>query len=108
MKKHLGKVSPSSLSLSLSLSLLQIEKMVAGAAANTAKKSFWSIWYKHEIIPIYVTVGAACGLAGYYLTRLARGPEVVWDRTNNPYPWQNIDQDTQVKFMTVNQKFAKT
>lgn len=88
--------------------ILQIEKMVAGAAANTAKKSFWSIWYKHEIIPIYVTVGAACGLAGYYLTRLARGPEVVWDRTNNPYPWQNIDQDTQVKFMTVNQKFAKT
>jgi NADH dehydrogenase (ubiquinone) 1 alpha subcomplex subunit 4 len=46
--------------------------MVAGAAANTAKKSFWSIWYKPEIIPIYVTVGAACGLAGYYLTRLAR------------------------------------
>jgi NADH dehydrogenase (ubiquinone) 1 alpha subcomplex subunit 4 len=46
--------------------------MVAAAAANSAKKSFWNIWYKHEIIPIYVTVGGACGLAGWYLTRLAR------------------------------------
>lgn len=35
------------------------------------------------------------------------GPEVVWDRTRNPYPWQNIDQNTQVKLMTVNQKFDK-
>lgn len=35
------------------------------------------------------------------------GPEVVWDRSNNPYPWQNIGQDTQVKLMTVNQKFDK-
>lgn len=82
--------------------------MVAGPAAQTAKKSFWSIWYKHEIIPIFVTVGGALGLSTWYLTRLARGPEVVWDRNNNPYPWQNIDQNTQVKFMTVNQKFDKT
>ncbi|KAL0091158.1 NADH dehydrogenase 1 alpha subcomplex subunit 4 NDUFA4 [Phycomyces blakesleeanus] len=77
-------------------------------AAHAAKKSFWNIWYKTEIIPIYITVGGACGLAGWYLTRLARGPEVVWDRKSNPYPWQNIDQDTQVKLMTVNQKFEKT
>lgn len=82
--------------------------MVAGAAAQSAKKSFWSIWYKHEVVPIFVTVGGALGLSTWYLTRLARGPEVVWDRTNNPYPWQNIDQNTQVKFMTVNQKFDKT
>jgi hypothetical protein len=32
--------------------------MVAGAGANAAKKTFWQIWYKHEIIPIYLTVGA--------------------------------------------------
>ncbi|CAO3690788.1 hypothetical protein G6F70_000883 [Rhizopus microsporus] len=77
------------------------------AAANAAKKSFWSIWYKPEVAPIFVVVGGACSLAGWYLTRLARGPEVVWDRTRNPYPWQNIDQNTQVKLMTVNQKFDK-
>ncbi|KAI8369145.1 NADH-ubiquinone reductase complex 1 MLRQ subunit-domain-containing protein [Choanephora cucurbitarum] len=80
---------------------------MAGPAANAAKKTFWSIWYKHEVVPIFVTVGGACALAGYHLAKLARGPEVVWDRTNNPYPWQNIDQDTQVKYMTVNQKFDK-
>ncbi|KAI8140171.1 WD40-repeat-containing domain protein [Fennellomyces sp. T-0311] len=74
---------------------------------SAGARSFWSIWYKTEIIPIYVTVGGACGLAGWYLTRLARGPDVVWDRRNNPYPWQNIDQNTQVKLMTVNQKFDK-
>lgn len=43
--------------------------MVAGAAA---KKTFWSIWYKPEIIPIYLTVGSAVGLSVYYLGRLAR------------------------------------
>lgn len=100
---------------------------MSGPAAGRAARSFWSIWYKPEIIPIYITVGGgkllhqsrhdkksyltwnllACGLAGWYLTRLARGPEVVWDRRNNPYPWQNIDQDTQVKLMTVNQQFSK-
>ncbi|CDS07681.1 hypothetical protein LRAMOSA01630 [Lichtheimia ramosa] len=81
---------------------------MSGPAAGRAARSFWSIWYKPEIIPIYITVGGACGLAGWYLTRLARGPEVVWDRRNNPYPWQNIDQDTQVKLMTVNQQFSKS
>ncbi|KAI9311321.1 NADH-ubiquinone reductase complex 1 MLRQ subunit-domain-containing protein [Dichotomocladium elegans] len=80
---------------------------MSGPVAGKAARSFWSIWYKPEIIPIYVVVGGACGLAGWYLTRLARGPEVVWDRYNNPYPWQNIDQNTQVKLMTVNQKFDK-
>ncbi|CAG8670926.1 13022_t:CDS:2, partial [Ambispora gerdemannii] len=49
---------------------------------------------------------AVCGSA-WYLTRLARGPEVVWDRKNNPQPWNNIDQDTQVKLFAINQKFDK-
>ncbi|KAI9499519.1 NADH-ubiquinone reductase complex 1 MLRQ subunit-domain-containing protein [Zychaea mexicana] len=73
---------------------------------STASR-FFKIWYKPEIIPIYVTVGGAVGLAGWYLTRLARGPDVVWDRVNNPYPWQGIDQGTQVKLMSVNQQFDK-
>ena len=45
---------------------------MAGAAGARGARSFWSIWYKTEIIPIYVTVGGAVGLAGWYLTRLAR------------------------------------
>lgn len=37
-----------------------------------------------------------------YLTRLARGPDVVWDRKNNPTPWNNVEPGTQTKLMTVN------
>ncbi|KAI8148942.1 NADH-ubiquinone reductase complex 1 MLRQ subunit-domain-containing protein [Fennellomyces sp. T-0311] len=73
----------------------------------SAASKFMKNWYRTEIIPIYITVGGACGLAGWYLTRLARGPDVVWDRHRNPFPWQNIDQGTQVKLMTVNQQFDK-
>ncbi|KAG2220235.1 hypothetical protein INT45_008776 [Circinella minor] len=80
---------------------------MAGAAGARGARSFWSIWYKTEIIPIYITVGGAVGLAGWYLTRLARGHEVVWDRKNNPYPFRNVEQGTQIKMMTVNQKFDK-
>lgn len=42
------------------------------AAAGKAARSAWNIWYKPEIVPIVVVVGSACGLAGWYLTRLAR------------------------------------
>ncbi|KAF8966528.1 hypothetical protein BGZ46_000361 [Entomortierella lignicola] len=46
----------------------------------------------------------------WYVTRLARGPDVTWDRRNNPHPWLNIDQETQLKLMTVKegQGFTKT
>ncbi|KAI8068505.1 NADH-ubiquinone reductase complex 1 MLRQ subunit-domain-containing protein [Gongronella butleri] len=77
-------------------------------AAHAAKKSFWSIWYKHEIIPIYVTIGGAVGLASWYLTRLARHPETVWDRKNNPFPWQHVQQNENTKLFAVNAKFDKS
>ncbi|RUP18515.1 hypothetical protein BC936DRAFT_139373 [Jimgerdemannia flammicorona] len=73
------------------------------SAATVVKRSFWQTWYRAErniifltllntpltltnvfprqIIPIYITVGSAVGLAGWYLSRLARGPEVVWNRS---------------------------
>jgi len=46
----------------------------------------------------------------WYVTRLARGPDVTWDRRNNPHPWLHIDQETQLKLMTVkdNQGFTKS
>lgn len=49
-------------------------------------------------------------MIGWYVTRLARGPDVTWDRKNNPHPWLHIDQETQLKLMTVkdNQGFTKT
>jgi len=64
-------------------------------------------WYAPEAIPIYVVMGVAVSGAAWYAARLARGPQVVWDRKNNPQPWLNVDQGTQTKMMTVNQKFDK-
>lgn len=56
------------------------------SAQHAAKKTFWQIWFKPEIVPIYAVVGGAVGLAGWYLNRLAHGTEVVWARKSNPYP----------------------
>ncbi|TIA73406.1 hypothetical protein E3P91_01498 [Wallemia ichthyophaga] len=36
-----------------------------------------------ETYPIIAIIGGAIGGAGWYLARLAQGPEVVWDRKNN-------------------------
>ncbi|ORZ09026.1 NADH-ubiquinone reductase complex 1 MLRQ subunit-domain-containing protein [Lobosporangium transversale] len=86
--------------------------MSAAAAAQAAKKapSVFKTWFVVEAIPIYAVLGAALGGAGWYVTRLARGPDVTWDRKNNPHPWLHIDQQTQLKLMTVKegQGFTKS
>lgn len=33
---------------------------------------------------IDVVIGTAIGGSSWYLSRLARGPDIVWDRHNNP------------------------
>ncbi|CUA69409.1 hypothetical protein RSOLAG22IIIB_03934 [Rhizoctonia solani] len=78
--------------------------MVAGAARKTVFQS----WYAVEAIPIYAVVLGAVGGAGWYCTRLATRPEVVWDRRNNPAPWMSVEQGMQTKMLSVNQKFDKT
>ncbi|KAG8904810.1 hypothetical protein FRB99_001116 [Tulasnella sp. 403] len=65
-------------------------------------------WYAPEAIPIYVVMGVAIGGATWYLTRLARSPDVVWDRKNNPTPWLNVEQGTNTKMHAVNQTFDKS
>jgi len=64
-------------------------------------------WYSLEIVPVVLVLGCGVGGASWYLTRLARGPEVVWAKKSNPYPWQNVDQDTNVKLMSVQRDFKK-
>ncbi|CAB4405157.1 hypothetical protein RhiirA5_350248 [Rhizophagus irregularis] len=73
-------------------------------SAAVARSTFMRNWYRIEVLPIYAVTGVAVVGAGWYLTRLARGPEVVWDKKNNPTPWNNIQDGTQVKLMTVNHK----
>ncbi|PWZ02400.1 hypothetical protein BCV70DRAFT_198685 [Testicularia cyperi] len=63
--------------------------------------------YAPEVLPIYVITGIAAGGATWYLSRLARGPDVIWDRKNNPTPWNNVEPGTNTKLMAVNQQFDK-
>ncbi|KAF8709567.1 Cytoplasmic tRNA 2-thiolation protein 1, partial [Rhizoctonia solani] len=77
--------------------------MVLGAA----RKSLFQTWFAVEAIPIYAVVVGAVGGAGWYMTRLATRPDIVWDRRNNPTPWMSVEQGMQTKLMSVNQKFDK-
>ncbi|XP_020774224.2 NADH dehydrogenase [ubiquinone] 1 alpha subcomplex subunit 4-like 2 [Boleophthalmus pectinirostris] len=58
---------------------------------------------KHPgLIPqfVFLTVGMSSALI--YLVRLAKGPHVtLWDRKNNPEPWNKLDPTYQYKFMAV-------
>ncbi|KAG9300947.1 hypothetical protein G9A89_005005 [Geosiphon pyriformis] len=49
--------------------------------ASTASSNFFRHWFRVEIIPIYCVTAVAVGGATWYLSRLARGPDVIWDRT---------------------------
>nr|CAG8580525.1 5058_t:CDS:2 [Entrophospora candida] len=75
--------------------------------SSALKGAFMRNWYRTEAVPLYGVTGLALVGAGWYLTRLARGPEVVWDKKNNPTPWNNIEKGTQVKLLAVSQNFDK-
>lgn len=76
-------------------------------AANAVRSSFMRNWFAVEAIPIIAIMGVTVTGVGFYLTRLARGPNVVWSRSN-PQPWNTIEQDQGYKLVSVNQKFDKT
>ncbi|CAE6446185.1 unnamed protein product [Rhizoctonia solani] len=78
--------------------------MVLGAA----RKTLFQTWFAVEAIPIYAVVVGAVGGAGWYCTRLATRPDIIWDRRNNPTPWMSVEQGMQTKLHSVNQKFDKT
>ncbi|KAK4050434.1 hypothetical protein OIV83_003504 [Microbotryomycetes sp. JL201] len=77
-------------------------------AEQTPFQKAWKIWYEPAAIPIYVIIGGACAGAGWYLTRLIRHPDVILDRHSNPTPWLNVEQGTNTKLYSVNQKFDKS
>ena len=55
--------------------------------------------------PLWPLVGfvvAGLSLAGIALVRIGiRNPEVVFDRKNNPHPWERVRPHTVVKFVDV-------
>lgn len=65
-------------------------------------------WYRAEILPIIAVMGVAVGGAGWYVSRLARGPDVVWDRKGNPYPWNDVKEGQNSRLYAVNKEaFSK-
>ncbi|KAI8610660.1 hypothetical protein BC830DRAFT_723617 [Chytriomyces sp. MP71] len=50
-------------------------------------------------------MGTALGGATWYLSRLMRSPDVVWNRKSNPYPHLNILQGHTVKLLDPNGRF---
>ncbi|XP_059812211.1 NADH dehydrogenase [ubiquinone] 1 alpha subcomplex subunit 4-like 2 [Mobula hypostoma] len=60
------------------------------------------------LIPLFFFIGLGMGSASLYLLRLAvRNPEVIWDRKNNPEPWNNLSPTHQYKFMAVETDYSK-
>ncbi|KAJ3368978.1 hypothetical protein GGF31_005939 [Allomyces arbusculus] len=72
----------------------------------SAARSFLKTWYRHEVLPIVVVVGAAVSGATFYVARLARHQEVVWTR-ENPQPWNRIQSHQNTKFVNLNKALTE-
>ncbi|GAA5986685.1 hypothetical protein JCM11641_001362 [Rhodosporidiobolus odoratus] len=81
-------------------SAVPVARRAASSSAAGAKSSPYAVWNEPAAYPIFVTVGLACFGAGWYLTRLARSPDIIWDRHNNPTPWNKVEQGTLTKMFT--------
>ncbi|RPD62042.1 hypothetical protein L226DRAFT_613372 [Lentinus tigrinus ALCF2SS1-7] len=75
--------------------------------SNLRRGTFMKNWFAVEAIPIYTIIGVVLAGGSWYLTRLARGPNVVWTK-ENPTPWNDIKPDEGTKLLTVNQHFEKS
>ncbi|XP_074500887.1 NADH dehydrogenase [ubiquinone] 1 alpha subcomplex subunit 4-like 2 [Sebastes fasciatus] len=57
---------------------------------------------KHPgLIPQFFFICLGLGGASLYLIRLAKGPHVTWDKSNNPEPWNKLDPTYQYKFVAI-------
>ncbi|KAM9457546.1 cytochrome c oxidase subunit NDUFA4L [Clarias gariepinus] len=60
------------------------------------------------LIPLFIFIGGGCTMSLTYLARLAlRNPDVSWDRTNNPEPWNKLGPNDQYKLFAVNMDYSK-
>ncbi|RKO96701.1 hypothetical protein CAUPRSCDRAFT_7752, partial [Caulochytrium protostelioides] len=58
--------------------------------------------------PLAAVMGAfICGVT-WYGFRLARGPDVVWSRKTNPYPWLSIQPNMTTKIYDPHGDFEKS
>ncbi|TRY96548.1 hypothetical protein DNTS_004711 [Danionella cerebrum] len=60
------------------------------------------------LIPLFVFIAGGCAMSAAYLARLAlRSPDVCWDKTNNPEPWNKLEPTFQYKFIAGNVDYSK-
>ncbi|KAJ2743010.1 hypothetical protein GGI20_004062 [Coemansia sp. BCRC 34301] len=87
----------------------ECQALVAGGvpALMATKAYLMKYWYRSELIPLYATSIGAVGVCTYFASRALKNPEVVWDKTNNPYPWLHVKQNENVKLMDPNGRFEK-
>ncbi|KAI9299213.1 hypothetical protein K502DRAFT_285258 [Neoconidiobolus thromboides FSU 785] len=76
-------------------------------ANQILRKTFYHKWLRPEVTPLLAIVSGGLVGTGWYLFRVARNVDTVWDRKNNPYPWQNVDQDTNLKLYSPSKEFKK-
>lgn len=63
----------------------------------------------HLIILLDVVTGVAVSGSAWYLTHLMRHPDVVWDRHNNPEPWNAVGPSVQSKlYSNTPSRFTKS
>ncbi|XP_061451268.1 normal mucosa of esophagus-specific gene 1 protein [Rhineura floridana] len=60
---------------------------------------------KKELIPMVAFVSCAGFAALYSCWHALRKPEVVFNKTGNPEPWQNVDPTKPQKLLTINQEW---
>jgi len=58
-----------------------------------------SLKHHKALIPLFIATAGGAVFAAWYVARLAtKNPDVTWRRGSNPYPWQKIKPNEQVKF----------
>ncbi|KAL2914048.1 hypothetical protein HK105_206493 [Polyrhizophydium stewartii] len=60
------------------------------------------------VYPLFGIMAFAMGGATFFLTHLARHPEVVWSKRNNPQPYQSVKQNETTKLYNPNGSFERT
>ncbi|KAM3860114.1 cytochrome c oxidase subunit NDUFA4-like [Diretmus argenteus] len=61
-----------------------------------------------SLIPLFIFIGGGATMCASYMARMAlKNPDVSWDRTNNPEPWNNTAPDHQYKLVNINMDYSK-
>ncbi|KAL7410778.1 hypothetical protein BDY24DRAFT_443713 [Mrakia frigida] len=61
----------------------------SASGGRSFAKYFMKKCFAIEAIPIWAISGCAICGGSWYLTRLARGPDVIWDRNAKPKTWED-------------------